>query len=114
MTKLPRTIIVFSVILLSCHRITVNVSQKMDADLRKQIETERNPIHFSGECLVNITPAVHRQIERTGIRIQTTTGKFFTALGTPKQIRSLARMEIILRMESAPIYFLKSNEDNDP
>lgn len=69
--------------------------QKFDVLLRQRIaqaeaRNDRTPIAFLGRCLHSIDADLRTRLERAGIRIETTTGDIFTAIGAPSQIRQLA------------------------
>ncbi len=81
----------------------------MNAELRRQVRNDSREIFFSGECTAEVTPVVRTHLEKTGVHIQSTNGRFFTAAGTAFAIRTLAKQQNIIRLESGPKYHLKTS-----
>jgi hypothetical protein len=96
-------------ITVACHPLTINQTQKMNARLRQQLHAQTF-IRFNGECTTEITSEVYAAIRKTGIRLFSTHGSLFTAGGSPRQIRRLARFEFIKGLEAVPVYLPQSKE----
>lgn len=102
--------VVFCLIL--CSECTPVIYSKMNAPLRQQLNRAEEEIRFAGECQNELTSKIRDRIENCGIRIQTVNGAFFTASGTPYQIRKLSRLECIIRLESGSDYRYKMHEES--
>lgn len=84
------------------HRSGPAAHFKWDAALQMEIKKKHeNPIHFSGLCSEPITDEVEKEMEKSGIVIQTRTDNKFTAIGNAEQIRKLSHLKTIMRLEAA-------------
>ncbi|MBN1779500.1 hypothetical protein JW948_00050 [bacterium] len=97
-----------------CYSISHQDAMKMNADLRRRLELKETGIHFMGESRIKITPDIRGRLEVSGVRIQTVTGSYFTAIGSHEQIKRLVRSDLVLRLETAPAHHLKSTEEEIP
>jgi hypothetical protein len=103
--KTGRLIKTFAILLIiiACHPMTTDQTQKMNARLRQQLR-DQTFIRFNGECTTVINSEVSEAILNTGIRLNSTHGALFTASGSPRQIRHLVRLEFIKKLEAVPVY----------
>ena len=76
--------------------------RKMDARLRSVIDEKKlKDVHFTGHCTEAISAELRARLQETGIDVQTVVGDRFTAIGSPRQIRKLVRLDFIIRLTAA-------------
>ena len=75
---------------------------KMDALLRQRLAASTTEVlAFSGECSRPVDDSVKAALLETGITVETVSGSIFTGRGASESIYKLARLEFILRLQSA-------------
>nr|MBC8183764.1 hypothetical protein [candidate division KSB1 bacterium] len=88
-------------------------SNKYDIWLNKQLKNAENEdfIHFSVICQHELSIRERREVEKTGVKINTLTGTIFTAQATKKQINQLAGLAFIKYLKgSKPVKLKNMNE----
>ncbi|MCK6621109.1 MAG: hypothetical protein HUU32_11975 [Calditrichaceae bacterium] len=88
---------------LACASSRSDKSEKLDAPLRLKVETaeksaSEEPIQVLGKCSQPISEEMRSQLEASGATIHTVTGDIFTATGTARQIRELARHDYVIQL----------------
>lgn len=88
---------------LACASSRSDKPEKFDAPLRLKVETaeksaSEEPIQVLGKCSQPLTEEMRSQLEASGATIHTVTGDIFTATGTARQIRELAKHDYVIQL----------------
>ena len=94
---------------------TNQVIQKYDVFMKKKLKNIQldEMIQFSYVCKNKVSNIERKNLENTGITINSEIGKIFTAMGTKNQIEKLAALDFVLRLEAGkPVKLRENNKQN--
>lgn len=89
--------------ILACASSHSNKPQKLDAPLQQKVEAaeksgSEEPIQVLGKCSQPVSEEMRAQLAASGATINTVVGDIFTASGTARQIRKLAKHDRVIQL----------------
>lgn len=96
----------------SCACSSEFVPEKMDAPLQQKIRSMESEdsivaIQFTGRTSSEITPEMKKELESTGITIESTVQNIFTAKGTTSAVKKVTMYDYVVYLEMARTLDLK-------